>query len=129
MTPPTPPPTPNTSPGARSAPLANSLRRRIQIYSALASLALVLVAVACGQLGVKTWQQTGPGSAWFSLLGAALLGAGAILLLFYTARSVLASLKARPRPTIRRRTRSGATPGEPANGADVVQTPEADPAP
>jgi TRAP-type C4-dicarboxylate transport system permease small subunit len=68
-------------------------KQRTQIYAALLALMMLGLAFTCAQLGVKAWQQTGPTSAWLSLVVGALLAAGAVALLFSMVRSVRASFK------------------------------------
>jgi len=72
-------------------------KQRGQVYAALLALTMLGLALACAQVGVKAWQQTGSASAWPSLVAAPLLAVGAVALLYYAVRSVRASLKNLPR--------------------------------
>lgn len=109
---PHPPSQARWTPAGNPARAPSQSRRRVQIYGILVALALFLLALTCGQLGVKAWQLSGPGSAWFSLLAAALMVIGGLALLVYSARSIRDTFKAMPRRAIRRR---GESTGEAAS--------------
>jgi len=90
-------------------------RQRAQVYAALLALMMLGIALTCAQVGVKAWQQIGPADAWPSFVAASLLALGAVVLLFYTVRSVRASLT-----SMRRRT-SRATSETPQSDSNPVR--------
>lgn len=70
-------------------------KRRVQIYSALLALVLLLVAFSFAQSAAHAMQSAGLGGAWGSLLAAFVLVLGAIALLVYAVR--VAPLRLPPR--------------------------------
>lgn len=73
-------------------------KRRVQIYTAVLALALLALAITLGKSGYTTFNVSGFGAAWFSLLAALVIAVIAVLMLIYAAR--VAPLRL-PRPGVR----------------------------